>query len=79
MAVEPNRWGIIYNPKAGSRKTQKRWNEIRSYMENRKVVFDATRSFSATARSIKLLCPSWRYPIVGTSPTLKPSFFHALT
>ena len=40
MAVEPNRWGIIYNPKAGSRKTQKRWNEIRSYMENRKVVFD---------------------------------------
>lgn len=38
MAVEPNRWGIIYNPKAGSRKTQKRWNEIRSYMENRKVV-----------------------------------------
>lgn len=33
MAVEPNRWGIIYNPKAGSRKTQKRWNEIRSYME----------------------------------------------
>ena len=32
MAVEPSRWGIIYNPKAGSRKTQKRWNEIRDYM-----------------------------------------------
>ena len=44
MAVEPNRWGIIYNPKAGSRKTQKRWNEIRSYMENRKVVFDYVQS-----------------------------------
>ena len=34
MAVEPSRWGIIYNPKAGSRKTQKRWNEIRDYMES---------------------------------------------
>ena len=44
MAVEPNRWGIIYNPKAGSRKTQKRWNEICSYMENRKVVFDYVQS-----------------------------------
>ena len=44
MAVEPNRWVIIYNPKAGSRKTQKLWNEIRSYMENRKVVFDYVQS-----------------------------------
>ncbi|WP_455673624.1 diacylglycerol/lipid kinase family protein [Phocaeicola sp.] len=44
MAVEPSRWGIIYNPKAGSRKTQKRWNEIRSYMDSRKVVFDYVQS-----------------------------------
>ena len=28
MAVETNRWGIIYNPKAGSRKAQKKWNKI---------------------------------------------------
>ena len=28
MAVGPNRWGVIYNPKAGSRKAQKRWKEI---------------------------------------------------
>ena len=47
MAVEPSRWGIIYNPKAGSRKTQKRWNEIRDYMESRKVVFDYVQSESA--------------------------------
>ena len=33
MAVEPTRWGVIYNPKAGSRKAQKRWKEIRGYME----------------------------------------------
>ena len=24
MAVEPTRWGVIYNPKAGSRKAQER-------------------------------------------------------
>ncbi len=44
MAVEPNRWGIIYNPKAGSRKAQKRWDEIRRYMEERKVLFDYIQS-----------------------------------
>ena len=40
MAVEPTRWGVIYNPKAGSRKAQKRWKEIRGYMESRGVLFD---------------------------------------
>ena len=44
MAVESNRWGIIYNPKAGSRKTQKKWNKIREYMENRGVLFDYMQS-----------------------------------
>lgn len=44
MAVEPDRWGIIYNPKAGSRKAQKRWDEIRRYMESRKVRFDYVQS-----------------------------------
>ena len=44
MAVESNRWGIIYNPKAGSRKTQKKWNKIRDYMESRGVMFDYLQS-----------------------------------
>lgn len=44
MAVEPTRWGVIYNPKAGSRKAQKRWKEIRDYMEERKVQFDYVQS-----------------------------------
>ena len=44
MAIETNRWGIIYNPKAGSRKTQKRWDEIREYMESRGVLFDYLQS-----------------------------------
>ena len=44
MAVEETRWGIIYNPKAGSRKTQKRWDEIREYMESKNVLFDYVQS-----------------------------------
>ncbi|MBQ8592970.1 MAG: diacylglycerol kinase family lipid kinase [Bacteroidaceae bacterium] len=44
MAIEPNRWGIIYNPKAGTRKVQKRWEKIREYMEERKVAFDYLQS-----------------------------------
>lgn len=44
MAVHPNRWGVIYNPKAGSRKTQKRWHEIRAYMEEKQVEFDFVQS-----------------------------------
>lgn len=44
MAIENDRWGIIYNPKAGSRKTQKRWDEIRDYMESRGVLFDYLQS-----------------------------------
>jgi len=44
MAVEPNRWGIIYNPKAGTRKVQKRWDEIRGYIESRGVDFDYVHS-----------------------------------
>lgn len=44
MAIEPNRWGVVYNPKAGSWKTHKRWNEIRKYMEERGVLFDYLQS-----------------------------------
>ena len=44
MAIENNRWGIIYNPKAGSRKTQKRWTKIREYLEERGVLFDYLQS-----------------------------------
>lgn len=44
MAVEPTRWGVIYNPKAGSRKAQKRWKEIRTYMEERDIKFDYVQS-----------------------------------
>ena len=34
MSVEPGKWGVIYNPKAGTRKVQKRWKEIKEYMDS---------------------------------------------
>ncbi len=46
MAVEKNRWGIIYNPKSGTRKVQKRWLKIREYLEERGVAFDYLQSES---------------------------------
>ncbi len=44
MAVDPNKWGIIYNPKAGTRKVQKRWKEIKEYIESKQVGFDYVQS-----------------------------------
>ena len=33
MSVEPKKWGVIYNPKAGTRKVKKRWKEIKEYRD----------------------------------------------
>ena len=42
--AEPNKWGIIYNPKAGTRKVQKRWKAIQSYMDSLGVAYDYVQS-----------------------------------
>ena len=57
MAVEPDRWGLVYNPKAGSKKAQKRWAEMREYMESRNVKFDYVQSegFGSVERLTKTL------------------------
>ena len=44
MSKEPDKWGIIYNPKAGTRKVQKRWQEIKNYMDSRAVAYDYVQS-----------------------------------
>ena len=66
MAVEPNRWGVVYNPKAGSRKTQKRWNEIREYMESRGVLFDYLQSegYGSVERLTRILASNGYQTIV---------------
>ncbi|KAA6343235.1 Diacylglycerol kinase [termite gut metagenome] len=51
------RWGVIYNPKAGTRKVQKRWQAIKDYMESRNVAYDYIQSegFGSVERLAKLL------------------------
>ncbi|WP_321332793.1 diacylglycerol kinase family protein [uncultured Bacteroides sp.] len=44
MSVEPEKWGIIYNPKAGTRKVKKRWKEIKEYMDSKNVSYDYVQS-----------------------------------
>ena len=44
MSVEPDRWGVIYNPKAGTRKVKKRWQAIKDYMDSRGVSYDYVQS-----------------------------------
>lgn len=44
MSVEPNKWGVIYNPKAGTRKVQKRWKKIKEYMDEKGVCYDYVQS-----------------------------------
>ncbi|MDR0988671.1 MAG: YegS/Rv2252/BmrU family lipid kinase [Prevotellaceae bacterium] len=44
MATSSDKWGVIYNPKAGTRKVQKRWKEIKAYMEHRGVDYDYVQS-----------------------------------
>ena len=44
MSVEAGKWGVIYNLKAGTRKVQKRWKEIKEYMDQKGVAYDDVQS-----------------------------------
>ena len=44
MSVEAGKWGVIFNPKAGTRKVQKRWKEIKEYMDQKGVAYDYVQS-----------------------------------
>ena len=49
--------GVIYNPKAGTRKVQKRWKEIKEYMDSKGVNYDYVQSegFGSVERLAKIL------------------------
>lgn len=55
MAIEPNRWAVIYNPRAGSRKVKKRWQSMREYMDSRGVHYDYVQSegFGSVERLVR--------------------------
>lgn len=57
MSVEPGRWGVIYNPKAGTRKVKKRWKEIKAYIDSKNVAYDYIQSegFGSVERLATLL------------------------
>lgn len=44
MNAEQDKWGIIYNPKAGTRKAQKRWAEIKAYIDSKGIAYDYVQS-----------------------------------
>lgn len=44
MIVEKDRWGIIYVPRAGVRDAQKKWRQIKEYLELRGVRYDCVQS-----------------------------------
>ena len=44
MSVDPLKWGVIYNPKAGTRKVKRRWKEIKEYMDSQGVSYDYMQS-----------------------------------
>lgn len=59
-------WGIVYVPKAGVNNSQKRWNQIREYLEFRKVKFDFVQSDQSASveRLTRLLIDSGHRTIV---------------
>ncbi len=44
MAIEDSRWGIIYCPKEGIRRTHKHWEAIRDYLQEKQVAYDFVQS-----------------------------------
>lgn len=58
--------GVIYNPKAGSRKAQKRWQNIRAYMDECKVKYDYVQSegFGSVERLAKTMANNGYLTIV---------------
>ena len=71
MSAEPEKLGVIYNPKAGTRKVQKRWKEIKEYMDSKGVPYDYVQSegFGSVERLAGILANNgyhinYNYPVL---------------
>jgi YegS/Rv2252/BmrU family lipid kinase len=66
MSTETERWGVIYNPKAGTRKVKKRWKEIKAYMDAKGVLYDHVQSegFGAVERLARIFADNGYRTIV---------------
>ena len=71
MSVEPKKWGVIYNPKAGTRKVKKRWKEIKEYMDSKGVDYDYVQSegFGSVERLAKILANNCYRTIITAKDT----------
>ena len=56
--AEANRIGVIYNPHVGLDRSQKRWELIRKYMEQKGLLYDfvQSESFGSVERLVKMMC-----------------------
>lgn len=66
MSICPDKWGVIYNPKAGTRKVKKRWTEIKEYIDSKGVSYDYVQSegFGSVERLAKMFANSGYRTIV---------------
>ncbi|MFA6811963.1 MAG: YegS/Rv2252/BmrU family lipid kinase [Bacteroidaceae bacterium] len=57
MSIDPKKWGVIYNPKAGTPKVKKRWKKIKEYIDSKGVSYDYVQSegFGSVERLAKIL------------------------
>jgi YegS/Rv2252/BmrU family lipid kinase len=57
MAIEQNRWGILYCPKKGIRSDRKRWEKVQRALEHRNVLYDFVQSESngSVERLVRML------------------------
>lgn len=64
--MEKERIGIIFSPKVGSRKANKHWYEIQSYLNKKNVVYDFVQSegIGSVERLTKMLCVNGYHTIV---------------
>lgn len=64
--VDANRIGVVYSPHAGFDQSQKRWQLIRKYMEQKGVQYDFVQSeaFGSVERLVKMLCENGYRTIV---------------
>ena len=54
MADNKDRWGILFIPKPGVRRTHKRWEQIRVYLDEKQVQYDVLQSDSSMQSVFRL-------------------------
>lgn len=64
--MEKERFGIIFSPRVGSKKANKHWHEIQTYLDKKNVMYDFVQSegVGSVERLTKMLCINGYHTIV---------------